>query len=158
MHRFLVQNTIEQKMYTLLKSMDVKPNVAKGSDELSLTIGDITSFFVQHMEPIVQEGAHSPEPEPEPAVPNNPVLAIERAEPRPSYAGLFRQNEDTSFSLDFNQPSCSHMGQGHSSQCHSGEGQSYQGHFGGQGQSKDDDLGLHDIGASGDDSDTVEQH
>lgn len=72
MHRFFIQNTIEQKMYTLLKSMEVNPNIAKASDELSLTIGDITSLFVQQMEPVDREGVHSPEAE----VTDDPMLAV----------------------------------------------------------------------------------
>lgn len=72
MHRFFIQNTIEQKMYTLLKSMEVNPNIAKASDELSLTIGDITSLFVQQMEPVDREGVHSPEVE----VTDDPMVAV----------------------------------------------------------------------------------
>lgn len=106
-HRFIVQNTIEQKMYTLLKSMDVNPNVAKGSDELSLTIGDITSLFVQQMEPVDREGVHSPEAE----LVDDPIPPIEGLQldnPTQSEDDLM-DNIDNSSSSD--QPSCSYMGQ-----------------------------------------------
>ncbi|KAH3735745.1 E3 ubiquitin-protein ligase SHPRH-like [Dreissena polymorpha] len=60
-HRFLVKNTIEQKMHTLLQSINVSPNVTKGADEYSLTIGDISALFSQQMETVDREGAHTPE-------------------------------------------------------------------------------------------------
>ncbi|XP_052811504.1 E3 ubiquitin-protein ligase SHPRH-like isoform X2 [Mya arenaria] len=60
-HRFFVKNTIEQKMYTLLKSIDVTPSMGKASEEMSLTIGDISALFSQQMEAVDREGVASPQ-------------------------------------------------------------------------------------------------
>ncbi|WAR07633.1 SHPRH-like protein, partial [Mya arenaria] len=54
-------NTIEQKMYTLLKSIDVTPSMGKASEEMSLTIGDISALFSQQMEAVDREGVASPQ-------------------------------------------------------------------------------------------------
>ena len=46
MHRFLIRSTIEQKMQSLLESMDVKATT-KNAEENALTIGDLVSLFTQ---------------------------------------------------------------------------------------------------------------
>ena len=45
-HRFLIRSTIEQKMQSLLESMDVKATT-KNAEENALTIGDLVSLFTQ---------------------------------------------------------------------------------------------------------------
>ena len=45
-HRFLIRSTIEQKMQSLLESMDVKATT-KNDEENALTIGDLVSLFTQ---------------------------------------------------------------------------------------------------------------
>ncbi|KAL4232699.1 hypothetical protein ACF0H5_007387 [Mactra antiquata] len=58
-HRFIIRNTIEQKMMVLLQSMN-KHNLLEKSEESSLTIGDLSSLFTQQIEDDNREGVHSP--------------------------------------------------------------------------------------------------
>ena len=57
MHRFLIRSTIEQKMQSLLESMDVKATT-KNAEENALTIGDLISLFTQEDPPIPEVDTH----------------------------------------------------------------------------------------------------
>lgn len=92
--------------------MDVNPNIAKGSDELSLTIGDITSLFVQQMEPVDREGVHSPEAE----VTDDPMLSVVGQQLDSARGSEDDPDSNTQGSLDDEQPCCSYKGQGQSDQ------------------------------------------
>ena len=48
-------------MYRLLKSLDTSPSDGVDSEEMSLTIGDISSLFSQHMEAGDRDGVATPE-------------------------------------------------------------------------------------------------